>query len=735
MAYTRCSQTIDRYSYILMQHLLIDHMSSSPPLSTPSGYPSNHQSVAQILSTRGFDWRRVKLQDVLTESSDISFKTEWEKFVSVVQIITSNVSSKQQSENRSIESTEQQSKETKETSKKPLEADVAWTNHFMKVLSNAGNPERSEEEFKNVLFDALRDSLSDFVHPIASNASDGNLIVLRSEGSVQVGFGKQVNREKLGFNNEYALSKNSQPDHGCFVFGTGSTKRNSPGTNETLKSFYDLTAVVELKLEKTSCKISVDEKTKEIEKPDFEKGLAPLGQTMLYAMDIWHCLARRGVSVKSLPVVVLAGKAKMESTAKNKDSNRICCLEAHIEIPEYCGDAFEYTIDRLVTFDETQELCSDELKSKAQGTISWNSRDGRAIAIYIKTMRAGLENATVIMEKYNQPNSIFPISLFCHNLLKTETNAELIASPIPLEEHLRSSGIRIHQGELFRLNDPQKEYFSGFMDLFWFVDSKLPNDCIVKVSCASVHNIFINHAECKEALKVLYETCVKDDVFRDELSKVLLGYCCIKSSLSFVTIMKDLQAGGKNFKVLEHRTFNEAKLQKLWSAFSDLVIALLLPMADVNVIHLDIRATAKVTHNILFCEETKGDDFTIELRLIDFDSVVVRGFTGSENKDAVCWKDLQDTVVSKKGWESSYRYLFWQVLWIAFTWHPFVSENTNAKYFVRFLFSDDEDFSLFRNWLGTVKYDDLRNKNFGTITAETITKTLETLAKAFRGET
>jgi hypothetical protein len=280
---------------------------SSTPLSTPSACLSNPESVAQVLSTRGFDWRRVKLQDVQSKSSDVSFKTEWEKFASVVKSIANDVSNDHESE-ESKEETEQQPNEPEETpnepvevvitnqqqsaerTEDPLDAYVAWTNHFMNIITNERLLYDKEKVFENALFDALRNSLGAYVHPISSNAGAGNLIVLRSKSSVKVGFGKEVKREKLGFNNEYALSRSSQPDHGCFVFGTNATKRDFPGADETHESFCDLTAIVELKLEKTSCKpFVIDEGI--IKEPDFEKDHAPMGQAMLYSMDMWHCLA------------------------------------------------------------------------------------------------------------------------------------------------------------------------------------------------------------------------------------------------------------------------------------------------------------------------------------------------------------------------------------------------------------------------------------------------------------
>jgi hypothetical protein len=158
----------------------------------------------------------------------------------------------------------------------------------------------------------------------------------------------------LGFTQNYGLSKDSKPDHSCYVFSQANR-------------------VYVFNSDKGS-----------IDTPDFWSAHAPMGQAMLYAMDIWHCLARRGISVKSVPVVILAGtkaskepdlkKAMLSMDIVSKDPKKICCLEAHISIPEYCGEEFKYSIDRLISFEGTTGLSSDEVLS-AEASHSYLHQD------------------------------------------------------------------------------------------------------------------------------------------------------------------------------------------------------------------------------------------------------------------------------------------------------------------------------------------------------------------------
>jgi hypothetical protein len=89
-------------------------------------------------------------------------------------------------------------------------------------------------------------------------------------------------------------------------------------------------------------------------------------------------LARRGIIVETVPVVVLAGKSNASS-----DKKEICCLQAHIKIPKNCGPGFVYSVDEIVAFDGTAGFTLTDIVYNDMILELRESRDKRAIAIYI----------------------------------------------------------------------------------------------------------------------------------------------------------------------------------------------------------------------------------------------------------------------------------------------------------------------------------------------------------------
>jgi hypothetical protein len=778
-------------------------------MSSSKGKPSNHSSVAAILSDRGFVWSPSNIDEVLSNSSSISFENEWKKFIQVVQRITGIISTTAGNSAVASEETEPdalqalfaavasgkallnelQGPAADEGSESAISAwncfqqvidpssidDTAFTpivNHSPvgdlalvgvpssdapdNDLANVGDhdgdndpanvgdqsPEVSpgnightfERFFDTALFRALRESLDGYV----DETVDANWIVLKNS---TIGFGRKVQRSTFGFKDDYAFSGKNESDHGCFVLGTDTIKKHEnlrarkegvnvkrPRASKRRREpfwYTDMTASVELKLDNTSCErfIVIGNVVKG---PILGSTHGPLGQAMMYTMDSWHCLARRGVSVESVPVVVLAGRReKSENESKKK---MMCCCEAHIQIPQHFGMTFTYSIDRVVTFNGTTGLFKDEQ------SIDEETRDKRAIAIYIKTMRFGLEKAyAVVMNSREVVNSVPPVSLCCRNLLTVETNAHLIAGPIPREKHQWKPGLKISQGEFFQITKPTKGMFSGLVGLRWFVSDEfdhnpLTEDYLVKVSCAAVHNIYVPPVFCNEALKDLYYEGNAN--LKTSIGKVLLGYCHTSTSKSLISIMKDLRKGDKVFKMLEHKEMcAKNKVSKLWDGFCDLVNSLLLPMADLNVVHLDIRSDNELTYNILVHE----DETKMELYLIDFDSVVLStaaNFDDREGNSAAIWFNQ----LGNNGKEATaYQYLFWQVLWIAYRWHP-LPESTNittAQDFVSFLLKDDK-FVEFKVWLGSKNTEYLTSlKYFAKISRKDIQNALKFLKNLF----
>jgi hypothetical protein len=345
-------------------------------MSAQSATSLNYTKVAAVFTERGFLWQFANAENVLANSNDISFEDEWNQFATLVANITHD---------------------DKTIKPSPQAASDVWEKYFKNIVLNSG---KTHDSFRDSLFDALRNSLEGFVFP--QEGHDSNLIVLQSSHT-NVGFGKEVHRKKLGFKKDYGLAKNKKFDHGCFVLG--SMKQNA-SENQPKNKYYDMTAIVELKKESESCQGFAVDETGEIKIPNFESVHGPIGQAMIYSLDVWHSLARHGVSATSVPVVVLAGKSE------EAGSSMLCCVEAQIHIPEYCGNPLSFSVERIVSFDGTSGMFRRNEMNVVDSAMALRiARDKKTLALYIKTMQIGLERAVLVSAHCNMPHPLSPVSL------------------------------------------------------------------------------------------------------------------------------------------------------------------------------------------------------------------------------------------------------------------------------------------------------------------------------------
>jgi hypothetical protein len=128
-----------------------------------------------------------------------------------------------------------------------------------------------------------------------------------------------------------------------------------------------------------------------------------------------------------------------------------------------------------------------------------------------------------------------------------------------------------------------------------------------------------------------------------------------------VQIMPDLRESGYQQLCPSARFHTREDWIAAWAAFMALVSEVLLPLAEEDVVHVDIRPGFDVTANILHCQENS------KMILIDVDSLV----------EFDKWMELSRSVVgsnlitAKPGPDdpqSSLEYVLWQVIYVAETW-------------------------------------------------------------------
>jgi hypothetical protein len=674
--------------------------------------------------------REILINDELSgeRKTKMDFDLEWELFVEAIKIVTG------------LDGTVD-----------ALSSEEAWKHHFRNAIAATYS---SEKEFSDALFQALRDSLAGFCYepqPTPNSEPKSQKpkpIMLKG---CNIGFDTEVYRDaSLGFPDKYGISADSMVDHACVLFrdqssnaGTESlskkqrsSKSRDAGADDSKKAttgerFNDVTAAVELKHIYTSCANHDGRHAL-----DLRKAHRPIGQALLYSVDTWHCLRRGEQSADFLRVVVLAGRV-----TKQDRSEKLCCMQAHLKIPQLLGMPFEFQVDRCIPFLEGEESVQN---------------DKQAIAVYLDTMATGLYHAHDIAQR-RRDSIDWPLSLCCSSPIQ---HLELLASPIPGAASVE--GIVINQGELFRCIDNDvllHEWVAtlgswsrqNVVDSYCFVDTSYSmGKCLVKIAYRTVHNTMIPLEECYGALSLLAKHIESGDLaehneggdHRSKTCGALLAFALI-SKLCLVTVMEDLSS--KFGAILICNTAQE--YQWHWIAFDRLVRQVFIPLADIRIVHTDIRCIPKSNttgksrvYNIL----VSGEGPETELSLIDYDSLFVLGTSlkTTRLKYAVSPSCLHDRLN-----RSSVEFLYWQVLWMAFVWSPASDDCLDVDIFCKALFltettiemTDSEHRALnnFKAWIGVSRmislneYWEYSTEDMKSLVRPVIADTLAILSEVF----
>jgi hypothetical protein len=187
---------------------------------------------------------------------------------------------------------------------------------------------------------------------------------------------------------------------------------------------------------------------------------------------------------------------------------------------------------------------------------------------------------------------------------------------------------------------------------------------VVKVSSETVHDLLTRLYDPYLALKWIY--IGGGALLVEEIGSVLHAIVLIAPNL--VTIMDDLTMEGYGIlKPVEHR--ERGNLRVLWAGFQDLVERVLLPLAELGIIHADIRPGSDKTSNILCKFETdEGGLAKATLKLIDYESLVDYTSWKSHNLDGRYMQKDQD-------WDAT-TYLWWQCMAVAYTWKESLNSDS-----------------------------------------------------------
>jgi hypothetical protein len=183
----------------------------------------------------------------------------------------------------------------------------------------------------------------------------------------------------------------------------------------------------------------------------------------------------------------------------------------------------------------------------------------------------------------------------------------------------------------------------------------LDDSVLVKFGCQTVHKSFVLPSDAYSALQLLHS----DDSIRAALSGVLPGVWRV-NGLGAVTITKELVDFGP---IKPEELSAPGEIQNLWNGFIDLNKRVLIPMANMGIVHADLRPGWAETSNILRKRLPNGIEM---LELIDYESVCELKDVPTSNTDSTFCADYDRSVENED--YTALRHLWWQCMFIADTW-------------------------------------------------------------------
>jgi hypothetical protein len=338
------------------QASIVSQAKTGSSQTTPSLYECNAKTVRD---------RRIWLERELLPNSDdvVSFGDVWDEFAEAVEQFTGDGTVTR-------------------------DHGEAWK-HFEPVFSNAYS---NETGFSNALFNALRDSLKGVCEEILPPEKTGSTtakaqsddVTRKREmtlGDTNVGFATEFYREQgLAFPRHYGTSNNSKADHACIIFRRPRDKSNTSAKSHVTASVTkldtdtrgdDVTAVVELKLDSTSCRLY---KGNGIDLND-EQG--PIGQCLMYVMDVFHSLIRRGCIVSFLKVTVVAAK-KLKETKQKTGGESVTGAQTQEDTQEKTGGESLTGAQALADIEEeSQEEALEDTEGLVGGAQTQEDTQGK----------------------------------------------------------------------------------------------------------------------------------------------------------------------------------------------------------------------------------------------------------------------------------------------------------------------------------------------------------------------
>jgi hypothetical protein len=560
----------------------------------------------------------------------------------------------------------------------------------------------NETEFDKALFEALRDCLSAYVLPRKpGKKKNETTIVLNLGGSSKyaVGIARQKSPARSNLLQDDGLRGNidqnrctstgmginAKPDHAVCLL----QKRNSQW------AATDCFSVVELKMNDTTCEDFEDVEGTLDESELWDKHSA-FRQVVFYNLGgVVPPRAKRGVLGDHIPLALIAGKRNASKTRPIPQKQGLRWVSGRLEVPEACGDVYKYSLQDFGKFSSVDNDVTDVKQ---------------ALSVYVDTVLFGLVPAIDVWKKLASDEVPLAVPASGQSLMIGHVKANLqfwansTRGTITSEEQ-KQIDWAVSQGDLFwgemdvskvlrksgalfvnfrrssnkktgachvvvkfsstahRLSNLLKKAGAMFVNFRRGNNRKGACHVVVKVSSIVVHDLYISPDKAFEALNTINGVVGKS--LANEIGSVL--YAVVETKSGVMTIMDDMtEQGYGSLKPVEGR----GQIAALWDGFKDLVEKVLLPMAELGIVHAGIQPGYDITSSII-CKLERREDGRVEkatMKLIDFESLVNFKIWDAGYSDGRYVRKEYD-------WDAK-TYLWWQCMAVAYTWRETLSADS-----------------------------------------------------------
>jgi hypothetical protein len=404
-----------------------------------------------------------------------------------------------------------------------------------------------------------------------------------------------------------------------------------------------------------------------------------LAQALLYALGVvlWD---RAGLGLdlpESLPVAVVAVRRvsnpkvllvqkEIELGALPRNATR--WLHGNLLIPEQCGGLFSYNVDAFGMFAE--------------------STGASALAAYLDVMAEGLRAAVRWLKLVEGLGCMPPARSMTGRTLcfpgqgdddddDVLTTFTHVSSPVAPSS---DAHFRISQGELFQWTLDLKALYRDTRTkrsdpVYWCSDDghDLPDQTstvLVKVTSKACYGLVTDGQGFLYQMRA-YKKGRNPEVVRqvfhllkDSLYAVYVPF----EGAGTVQIMPDLRRAMYQ-KLRPSGQWHTAEAwTAAWTAVKNLVRDVLIPLAEADLIHVDLRPGFDATANILYCQSTS------KMVLIDVDSLVT-----FDAWQKLCSRPVGSNLISARlnsvYPKSPLEYVLWQAICLAETWISGTTHN------------------------------------------------------------